>query len=64
MINIEQIMGLDVVTSGANIIGQVKGAKFDPSSWQIKFLNVNLTGTAAEGLGMKKGLKKQKYAYP
>jgi sporulation protein YlmC with PRC-barrel domain len=54
MINVEDMMGLDVVTSGARIIGQVKGAKIDTTTWDIKFLNVKLTGEAAESLGMKK----------
>lgn len=47
-------MGIDVVTSGAHIIGKVKGAKLDTATWEIKFLNVKLTGEAAETLGMKK----------
>ena len=54
LINVENLMGLDVVTSGAHIIGQVKGAKIDTDSWEIKFLNVKLTGEAAENMGMKK----------
>jgi sporulation protein YlmC with PRC-barrel domain len=54
LINFEEIMGLQVVTSGAYIIGEVKGAKIDTVTWEIKFLNVKLTGGAAESLGMKK----------
>ena len=53
-INFEEITGLDVVTSGANIIGKVKGAKINTATWEIKFLNVKLTGEAAENLGLKK----------
>jgi len=40
-------MGLDVVTSGANIIGEVKGARIEHLDWAVKFLNVKLTGEAA-----------------
>ncbi len=57
-------MGLDVVTSGAKIIGQVKGAKLDTTSWEIKFLNVKLTGEAAESLGMKKRFRSSKICIP
>jgi sporulation protein YlmC with PRC-barrel domain len=54
MINFEEILGLQVVTSGAHIIGEVKGVKIDTATWEIKYLNVKLTGDAAESLGMKK----------
>jgi sporulation protein YlmC with PRC-barrel domain len=64
MINFEDIIGLQVVTSGARIIGEVKGAKVDTSTWQIKFLNVKLTGDAAESLGMKKRFRSSKVCIP
>jgi len=64
LINIEDIMGLQVVTSGAKIIGEVKGAKVDTASWEIKFLNVKLTGDAAESLGMKKRFRTPKVCIP
>lgn len=64
MINVESIVGLDVVTAGANIIGQVKGAKFDPESWEIKFLNVKLTNEAATSLGIKKRFRSSKVCIP
>lgn len=64
LINVESIMGLDVVTSGANIIGQVKGAKFDPESWEIKFLNVKLTNEAATSLGVKKRFRSSRVCIP
>jgi sporulation protein YlmC with PRC-barrel domain len=60
----EEIMGLQVVTSGARIIGEVKGAKFDDTTWTIKFLNVKLTGDAAESLGMKKRFRSSKICLP
>ena len=64
MINIEEIMGLQVVTAGAHIIGEVKGAKIDTATWMIKFLNVKLTGDAAESLGMKKRFRSSKICIP
>jgi sporulation protein YlmC with PRC-barrel domain len=63
-INFEEIMGLNVVTSGAQIIGEVKGAKIDTTTWRIKFLNVKLTGEAAESLGMKKRFRSPKICIP
>ena len=64
LINFEEIMGLQVVTSGAKIIGEVKGAKVDTATWMIKFLNVKLTGDAAESLGMKKRFRSSKICIP
>jgi len=57
-------MGLQVVTSGAQIIGEVKGAKVDTATWMVKFLNVKLTGEAAESLGMKKRFRSSKICIP
>ena len=54
MINFEKIIGLQVITSGAHILGEVKGAKIDTKTWEIKFLNVKLADEAANKLGMKK----------
>jgi sporulation protein YlmC with PRC-barrel domain len=54
LINFEKIIGLQVITSGAHILGEVKGAKIDTKSWEIKCLNVKLTDAAANMLGMKK----------
>ncbi len=64
MINFEEIIGLDVVTSGAHILGEVKGAKIDTTTWEIKFLNVKLTGDAAENLGLKKRFRSSKICIP
>ena len=64
MINFEEIIGLKVVTSEAHIIGEVKGAKIDTATWSIKFLNVKLTGDAAESLGLKKRFRSSKICIP
>jgi sporulation protein YlmC with PRC-barrel domain len=64
MINFEEIIGLNVVTSEAHILGEVKGAKIDTATWAIKYLNVKLTGDAAESLGMKKRFRSSKICIP
>ena len=64
MINFEEIIGLQVVTSGAYILGEVKGAKIDTETWAIKYLNVKVTGEAAESLGMKKRFRSSKICIP
>ncbi len=62
--NFKEIIGLDVVTAGARIIGAVDGAKIDDTTWAIKFLNVKLTGEAAENLGLKKRFRSSKICIP
>jgi sporulation protein YlmC with PRC-barrel domain len=62
--DIEEIVGLKVVTSGAHIIGEVKGVKIDPATWDVKYLNVKLTGEASERLGMKKRFSSSKICLP
>jgi len=64
LINFEEIVGLKVVTSGAHIIGEVKGVRIDTATWEIKYLNVKLTGEAAENLGMKKRFRSSKICIP
>jgi len=54
LINFEKIIGLQVITSGAHILGEVKGARIDTKTWEIKYLNVKLADNAANRLGMKK----------
>jgi sporulation protein YlmC with PRC-barrel domain len=64
VINFEELIGLQVVTSGAHILGEVKGAKIDTATWTIKFLNVKLSGDAAESLGMKKRFRSSMICLP
>ena len=54
MMKSEEIIGLQIVTARAHIIGKVEGVKIDTATWEIRFLNVKLTGDAAERFGMKK----------
>ncbi len=52
------------MTAGARIIGKVDGAKIDSTTWEIKYLNVKLTGEAAESLGLKKRFRSSKICIP
>jgi len=64
MLNFREISKLQVVTSGAHIIGEVKEIKIDPTNWQVKYLDVKLTGDAAESLGMKKRFRSSAICIP
>jgi sporulation protein YlmC with PRC-barrel domain len=54
LINFEKIVGLQVITSDAHTLGEVKGARVDTRTWTIGFLNVKLADNSAIRLGMKK----------
>ena len=64
MINFEKIICLQVITSGAHILGEVKGAGVDTKTWQIKYLNVKLAAEAANKLGMKKRFRSSTISIP
>jgi len=64
MINFDKIIGLQVITSEAHILGQVKGARIDTKTWEIKYLNVKLADDAANRLGMKKRFRSSTISIP
>ena len=64
LINIEKLIGLQVITSEAHILGQVKGARIDTKTWTIKYLNVKLADEAANRLGMKKRFRSSSISVP
>ena len=64
LINIEKLIGLQVITSEAHILGQVKGARIDTKTWEIKYLNVKLADEAANRLGMKKRFRSSSISVP
>ena len=54
MIAFEKLIGLQVITAAAEILGEVKGAKIDTNTWQVIELHVKLSDIAANELNMKK----------
>jgi sporulation protein YlmC with PRC-barrel domain len=58
------MIGLQVVTSGAHVLGEVKGARIDTKTWEVKYLNVKLADKAADRLGMKKRFRSSSISIP
>ncbi len=52
----EKLIGLQVITSAAEILGEMKGARVDTKTWQIKDIHIKLSSMAADELRMKKRL--------
>lgn len=64
MITFEKLIGMKVITSGAHILGEVKGGKIDTKTWEVKQLQVKLADNAADKLGMKKRFGSSNIAVP
>jgi sporulation protein YlmC with PRC-barrel domain len=54
MVSIDNLSGKNVVGAGGFIIGEVKGAEVNTSTWQLTHLQVKLSDQASENLGYKK----------
>jgi sporulation protein YlmC with PRC-barrel domain len=64
LINFEKILGLQVITSEAHTLGEVKGARIDTKTWTVKYLNIKLADNAANRLGMKKRFRSATISIP
>lgn len=62
--NFEKIIGLQVITLGAHILGEVKGARINTKTWAVEYLNVKLADIAANRLGMKKRFRSPTISVP
>ena len=54
MILVRKLNGRKVVSSDAKTVGEVGGAYFDPESWKITHLSIDLADVAIELFGLKK----------
>lgn len=54
MVSIDSLYGKNVIETGGTIIGEIKGAEINTSSWTVTHLHVKLSNTASESLGFKK----------
>ena len=54
MVSIDKLSGKNVIGAGGSILGEVKGAEVNTSTWQVTHLQVKLSDQASEDLGFKK----------
>ncbi len=64
MISFETIIGKQVIGTGGFIVGEVKGAILDTTTWQVPQLYVKLSDTAATELGFKKRFRSSTVCIP
>lgn len=56
MITFEKLIGLQVITSAAEILGEVRGGNIDTKTWQVMELHLKLSNLVSDELNMKKRL--------
>lgn len=54
LVNVEKLAGKNVISQGGYILGEVKGADLNTSTWKLTHLRVKLSNQASEELGFKK----------
>jgi sporulation protein YlmC with PRC-barrel domain len=54
LVSVDSLYGKNVIGAGGTIIGEVKGAEVNTSNWQVTHLQIKLSSTASENLGLKK----------
>ncbi len=64
LVSIAKLSGKDVICKGGSILGEVKGAEVDSSTWQIPYLQVKLSSQASEELGFKKRFRSSTVCLP
>jgi sporulation protein YlmC with PRC-barrel domain len=64
LINFEKLIGMQIVTSEAYVLGEVKGAGVDTDNWRVLNLHVKLTDAASNRLGFKKRFRSSTVSVP
>jgi sporulation protein YlmC with PRC-barrel domain len=54
LVSVDALFGKDVIGTGGTVIGEVKGAEVNTTTWQVTHLQVKLTSAASDTLGFKK----------
>jgi sporulation protein YlmC with PRC-barrel domain len=54
LVSVDSLSGKNVIGTGGTVIGEVKGAEVNTSTWAVTHLQVKLTSAASDLLGFKK----------
>ena len=64
MVSVDKLSGKNVIGAGGNVLGEVKGAEVNTSTWQVTHLQVKLANQASEELGFKKRFRSSTVCMP
>jgi sporulation protein YlmC with PRC-barrel domain len=54
LVSVDKLNGKNIIGTGGAILGEVKGAEINTSTWQMTHLQVKLSNQASENLGFKR----------
>lgn len=64
LVSFEKIVGMQIISSKAHVLGEVSGVEVNTENWQITHLHVKLDNEAAAKLGFKKRFRSSKICIP
>ena len=64
LVSFEKLLGMEVISSKARILGEVKGLEINTENWKTTNLHVKLDNEVAVKLGFKKRFRSSKICLP
>lgn len=64
LVSFNKLDGMQIISSKAHILGEVKGVDINTESWQVTHIYVKLDNEAAIKLGFKKRFRSSKICIP
>lgn len=64
MVNFDKLLGMQIISSKAHLLGELKGIELNTENWQVTHLNVKLDNEAATKLGFKKRFRSSNICIP
>jgi sporulation protein YlmC with PRC-barrel domain len=64
LVSVEKLVGMQIISSKAHVLGELSGIEIKTENWQITHLHVKLDNEAAVKLGVKKRFRSSKICIP
>jgi sporulation protein YlmC with PRC-barrel domain len=64
LVSVDELSGKNVIGTGGTVLGEIKGAQINTSTWQVTHLQVKLSSTASDTLGFKKRFRSSNVCMP
>jgi sporulation protein YlmC with PRC-barrel domain len=64
LVSFEKLVGLQIISSKAHILGEMRDVEINTENWQITHLFIKLENEAAVKLGVKKRFRSSKICIP
>jgi sporulation protein YlmC with PRC-barrel domain len=64
LVSFDKLVGMQIITSKAHLLGEAKSIEINTESWQVTHIFVKLDNEAAIKLGVKKRFRSSKICIP